>query len=259
MIARKPQPLLLLLAPLLLPACFNDSGGGGGTETSTTAVTDSPGTTQPGGDTPATTTGTTAPDETTAEPPDTTVSPTSTSTTTVDPDPTTGEPGTSSTTTGGDNPGCAMYCAAMMSSCLDAHAQYTSLDSCLGACNGLPPGAPGETSGNSLACRAYHAGMASISPEVHCVHAGPGGAGACGQNCDGFCAIATATCPAEHPSVDGCLSDCAGFMDTEPYNTEDAAGDTLACRLYHLTIAATSPGDAEVHCGHTIAQSPPCK
>lgn len=253
MIVRKPLTLLLL-APLLLPACFKDEGGA--TDASTTAVGQSSG--------ELTETGTTAPPGTTStttgdsgDPPGPITTTTATPTTDV-PDPTTGDP-PGTTTTGGDNPGCAMYCAAMMSSCIGVDAQYPGLDSCLGACAGLPPGAPGETSGNSLACRAYHAGMASISPEVHCVHAGPGGAGACGQNCDGFCAIATAICPAEHPSVDGCLADCAGFMDTEPYNTEDAAGDTLACRLYHLTIAATSPGDAEVHCGHTIAQSPPCK
>lgn len=252
MIAR---PLSLLLAPLLLAACFEDPGGSTDSNSTSTSV---PGTTggatQSSGDDTASTTST-------STDPGTSDAPTSTTTTTTgDPDPTTGDPpGTSSTTTGGDNPGCAMYCAAMMSSCMGVYAQYPSLDSCLGACNGLPAGAPGETSGNSLACRAYHAGMASIAPEVHCAHAGPGGAGACGQNCDGFCAIATAVCPAEHPAVDGCLAACGGFMDTEPYNTEDAAGDTLACRLYHLTIAATSPSDAEVHCGHTIAESPPCQ
>lgn len=254
MIAPKPLPLLLL-APLLLPACFKDDGRATDAnvttiDQSTGDLTDAGGTTAPPGST-----STTADDS--GEPPATT---TGTPTPTTEaPDPTTDDPPGTTTTGGGDNPGCAMYCAAMMSSCLGVDAQYPSLDSCLGACAGLPPGVPGETSGNSLSCRTYHAGMASLSPEVHCVHAGPGGAGACGQNCDGFCAIATAICPGEHPSLDGCLADCAGFMDTEPYNTEDAAGDTLACRLYHLTIAATSPGDAEVHCGHTIAQSPTCK
>src|SRR5690606_28228309 len=178
---------------------------------------------------------------------------------------TTGEPwstGTTraDTTTTGDDPasGCARHYVGMATSCTGEFSQYPSLESCEGACAALPPGSPGATTGNSLSCRAYHAGMASIDPTTHCVHAGPGRAGACGQNCEGFCAIATATCPSEHPDFNACLVTCGGFADTEPYDTNDASGDTLACRLYHLTIAATSDGEAQVHCPHTIAASPPC-
>lgn len=252
-----PRLLLLLLSPLAFAACFDGDSKG---VTDATAST-----TEPTTGAIAQTSGTTADVETTAG--------TTTWTSTTGPDPvttttTTGEPWTTgttwpdatatSTTTGEPDAGCSMYCTALMSSCTGEHSQYPSIESCEGACAGLPPGSPGVTSGNSLACRAYHAGMASIDPTLHCVHAGPGGAGACGQNCEGFCAIATSICPTEYPDVDGCLASCAGFADTEPYDINDVSGDTLACRLYHLTIAATSDGDSQVHCPHTIAVSPVC-
>ncbi|PCC74601.1 hypothetical protein SAMN02745121_06967 [Nannocystis exedens] len=247
------RALLPLLGTLLFAACFDDSRGDdtGSTAAATLMTTSA---TQVSGDvTTTTTTSTSTTDWTSGEPT------TSTSTGGVDPVTGTTDPTTGTSTTGGDtNVGCQMYCAAMMGSCTGTNAQYPSNESCLGACGGLPPGSPGETSGNSLSCRAYHAGMASIDPGVHCIHAGPSGAGACGQSCEGFCAIATSICPTEHPSPADCMATCANFMDTEPYNTEDAAGNTLACRLYHLTIAATGPAEAQVHCGHTIEASPPC-
>ena len=251
---------LLLLSPLALFACSggdNDSMSGFAsasevttnvTSATSTASTDAS-TGDGSGSTSSSTSTSTWPDTTGSDPATTT---------------TTGEPWTTSTTwpdtTTGDVPesGCDMYCVAMATSCVGEHSQYPTLDSCEGACAGLPPGAPGVTSGNSLSCRAYHAGMASIDPGLHCVHAGPGGAGACGQNCEGFCAIATATCPSEHPDFNACLVACGGFDDSEPYNVNNAEGDTLACRLYHLSIAATNEGEAEVHCPHTIADSPVC-
>lgn len=182
--------------------------------------------------------------------------------TTWEPGTGTWEPGTTADDSGGGDdpsPGCMQYCAAMMSTCTGANGQYSSIDSCLGVCATLPPGAPGETAGNSLACRAYHAGMAVNDPETHCVHAGPGGAGVCGSNCEGFCAIAVATCPNEHPDTPTCLATCGGFAGVEKYDIGDAAGNTFACRLYHLTVAATDEGSALQHCGHTIAASPTCK
>ncbi len=48
---------------------------------------------------------------------------------------------------------------------------------------------------------------------------------------------------------------CSNESDTEPYDASDVAGDTFACRLYHLTAAATLP---EVHCPHILPASAPC-
>ena len=50
-----------------------------------------------------------------------------------------------------------------------------------------------------------------------------------------------------------------GFDDSEKYDAGDSSGNTLACRLYHLTVAATDAGSAATHCPHTVADSPVCK
>jgi len=44
-------------------------------------------------------------------------------------------------------------------------------------------GSQGDTSGNTVQCRIYHAGVAgnpSTNAVTHCPHAGPNGAGVCG-------------------------------------------------------------------------------
>jgi hypothetical protein len=52
---------------------------------------------------------------------------------------------------------------------------------CLSTCNGASwsIGTAGATSGNSIACRTYHAGAAAGDPATHCPHAGPTGGGVC--------------------------------------------------------------------------------
>ncbi|SFF10783.1 hypothetical protein SAMN02745121_06968 [Nannocystis exedens] len=145
-----------------------------------------------------------------------------------------------------------------MTNCLGPQAQYPNADSCNRACASFPAGARGDVSGNSYACRRYHTDAAAMDAPTHCVHAGPSGGGACGDNCDGFCAIAVSICPGEHPSVDACLAACAGFPDDEEFDVGDVAGDTLACRLYHLTVAATGEADAATHCPHTVQDSQTC-
>lgn len=159
---------------------------------------------------------------------------------------------------GGAAPDCMTYCDTIMANCTAANAQYSSMESCMGACAAFPVGVTGETSGNTLGCRTYHSGAAATDAATHCVHAGPGGAGACGSNCEGFCSIAVATCPTEHPDEATCMTTCMGYMDTEPFDASDAAGNTLACRLYHASVAATDATAATTHCPHTTPDSPPC-
>jgi hypothetical protein len=156
---------------------------------------------------------------------------------------------------GGDTLTCAEYCDTIATNCTGTVQQYTDEATCLAACAAFPVGAEADTSGNTLGCRTYHAGAAAAGPDVHCVHAGPGGAGACGSNCDGFCAIALDSCPDAYASAGECATDCATFTDTEPYNVADTSGDSLACRLYHLTAATTTP---DPHCGHIESVSPTC-
>ncbi len=153
---------------------------------------------------------------------------------------------------------CSDYCDEIMTNCTGAEAQYTSRDICLDVCGTMAQGTPGDMAGGSVQCRAYHAGAALGDPTSHCVHAGPGGAGVCGDNCDGFCGIVVASCTGAdmaYPSGSECLAACQGFDDTEQFDVSDVSGDTLACRLYHASVATADPA---THCEHTGAVSAVC-
>lgn len=90
-------------------------------------------------------------------------------------------------TTGGEALSCAAYCATIGANCAGADAQYGNNDTCLATCAAFPPGTLADVSGNTLGCRNYHAGAAAQDASTHCVHAGPGGDGICGGNCESFC------------------------------------------------------------------------
>lgn len=80
---------------------------------------------------------------------------------------------------------CGTYCSSIMAICTGDNAQYASAADCMAQCTELswPAGTAGATSGNTLACRTYHAGAARdmMMPAVHCPHAGPTGGGVCGS------------------------------------------------------------------------------
>lgn len=165
---------------------------------------------------------------------------------------------------GGGTPGpatCASYCAAITDACNSPNQQWPNEPACVEACAAFMPGTPGDTSMNTLECRAYHAGVAATTePAVHCVHAGPLGSGddagnGCGvgnlDRCASFCRIAQEICGDEptysFTSEDNCRKQCAGYTDDVDFTIDQASGDTLACRMYHLTAAI---GDPAAHCGH---------
>ncbi len=172
---------------------------------------------------------------------------------------------TASTTTGGGNGGaggaavqssCDTYCASIMANCTAANAQYSDAATCLASCAGLPEGLASDMAGNTVGCRIYHAGAAKADAKTHCEHAGPGGAGVCGADCEGFCAIAKNSCSTKYATPAACETECKAFKDTVPFNAAATSGDSLACRLYHLTAATVTPA---VHCDHITAASAPCK
>lgn len=144
-----------------------------------------------------------------------------------------------------------------MANCSSPQQQYTDLQTCLTACASFPVGSLSDTSGDTLGCRAYHAMAAQQNPAVHCEHAGPLGGGQCGASeCEGFCDIATDACPTQWPALATCTSACANFKNMEPFDVTDTAGNSLACRMYHLEAALSQPA---AHCGHTVANSPTCQ
>jgi hypothetical protein len=178
---------------------------------------------------------------------------------TTETDSSTGTGGNTTDPTGGQALSCDSYCSSITANCKDANSMYADMASCMGACAGFPEGTAADMMGNTLGCRTYHAGAAMSDAATHCTHAGPGGAGACGSNCDGFCAIATTACKTEWPDMASCMTACGGFTDTAAYSAASTSGDSLACRLYHLTVAASSSDNAATHCPHTMAVSDTCK
>lgn len=234
-----------LIALVLAGACKSE-GGDDSTGQATTEATDA--TTGPATDAttgPATdaTTGPATGDDTTGTPTTTADDTTTMPGETVDP--TTGEPAS----------GCAGYCDTIEANCAGEFSQYGSREMCEATCATFAPGVEGDMMGNSLACRTYHAGAAAMANDVHCGHAGPGGDTACGANCEGFCSIAAAACPDAWPDLAACAMACGTFDPAEKYDATDVAGNTFACRLYHLTAATMDP---VTHCPHIKGDSVPC-
>lgn len=162
---------------------------------------------------------------------------------------------------------CNEYCMTINSNCTGDRAQYSDDNSCAGICAHFEPGYAGQTSGDTLGCRAYHASEPSKQdPVTHCPHAGPLGGFVCSaSDCSAFCALAMAVCGGQaqppYPDEGTCEMYCATYVDTTkvPYNATVTSGDSLACRMYHLTVAASGPDVAQIHCPHVGPKSDPCQ
>jgi hypothetical protein len=154
-------------------------------------------------------------------------------------------------------PKCTDYCSTIQTACMGSNQQYPSVVECLHSCAGLPR--TDAVSSNTIACRLAHAGFAqTIDPVVHCPHAGPAGDGVCGTNCESFCSLASTACPAIYQQfAPDCMTACNNFMMTPPrYTTAAVTGNTFACRMYHLTLAAVDP---ITHCPHIKVMSDVCQ
>ena len=147
---------------------------------------------------------------------------------------------------------CANYCTTIGTHCAAANAQYSTSADCLATCAFWQPGVANEMANNTRACRIYHAGVAAGNPGLHCKHAGPGGDGACGTNCEGFCTLVMGACAGQatppYASMGACMTSCATFNTAPPYEASQTGGNSFACRLYHATAASSNAG---LHCPHT--------
>ncbi|MCY1057477.1 hypothetical protein [Nannocystis sp. SCPEA4] len=65
--------------------------------------------------------------------------------------------------------------------------------------------------------------------------------------CEAYCGTYMEACTdfAEYDNMQACLDQCGQWPAGTP---ADVDGDTLGCRLYHVTVASTV--DADVHCPH---------
>ena len=153
---------------------------------------------------------------------------------------------------------CPQYCEVMGDHCEADLAQYPGQAICEAVCSLMDPGDEGDVLGNSAACRTHHAFLAAESADPHCLHAGPTGDTTCGGPCESFCSLARAACPDELSpflDTDACIAECEGWDPAPKYFATVEAGDTYACRMHHLTLAALDPG---THCGHIGTDSPVC-
>ena len=155
----------------------------------------------------------------------------------------------------GNAPTCATYCAKIEMNCTASgdgggNAQYADTATCTSYCMtaaGWPAGMIGDTSGNTIGCRLYHAGAAAADPVTHCPHAGPTGGNVCGTWCEHYGQLMAKNCTGSNAVYDAatCMTKCATIPTTGQPN--DTTGNTIQCRIYHLGAAA---GDPVLHCPH---------
>ncbi|WP_234023188.1 hypothetical protein [Sorangium cellulosum] len=154
---------------------------------------------------------------------------------------------------------CASYCATVMESCTAEHQVYSTIETCQGVCALLDPGDPLEPVGNTVACRAHQASLAASTRElaVHCPRSGPGGDGFCGSNCESYCTLYAGACSPEVPTHEDCIARCAGLKDAQMFDVVvNHDGDTLQCRLVHVSSATVEPTE---HCPHArLVPAAPC-
>jgi hypothetical protein len=153
---------------------------------------------------------------------------------------------------------CATYCTSLTGTCTTTNAQFATADACNAYCvraRSTPEiwsaGTDGASSGDTLACRVTHAGLAVSSPAVHCKHAGPSGGNVCGSWCESYCDLALSACTGGlqlYADRAACQTACAAIPATGAAN--DTSGNTVQCRIYHLGVAASSAANATVHCPH---------
>lgn len=153
---------------------------------------------------------------------------------------------------------CETYCETVIDVCTNENAQYTTNVQCTQLCSHMNVGTEEDTSGNTLGCRDNFSFEAAELPQANCVAAGPGGNGICGSNCESFCQLQNAICidaNQQFSSEEACLSACASLDNTIPYTSTVLSGNSLSCRISHLTLASRAP---DTHCSHIALDSPVC-
>jgi hypothetical protein len=159
---------------------------------------------------------------------------------------------------------CQTYCDTVMTNCTAAFAVYSNTATCLRVCANLPPGNPIETmDGNNVDCRLRKAKLAKGEPAFYCPRAGPGGAGPgdgekCGSNCASYCSLLNSICPDEGKGLTNCEKQCSAVRDVVTFDVAaNYGGDTLQCRLVHVSSAAAA--ESATHCGHAqLFPNAPC-
>ncbi|HEX4339068.1 MAG TPA: hypothetical protein VH062_24340 [Polyangiaceae bacterium] len=154
---------------------------------------------------------------------------------------------------------CKKYCKDVMGACVGDIAQYADMDTCLAVCGKIPEGEAHEPGGNTIGCRETQAGYALVGePELYCDKAGPGGGGTCGTDCQSYCNLFAAICSDQYDPLPDCEESCKALRVDPVFNpVASYMGDTLNCRLVHISAASLDP---TTHCQHARVVPPtdPC-
>jgi hypothetical protein len=154
---------------------------------------------------------------------------------------------------------CSEFCDTVIANCTGTNTVYRSREACMGFCRILDEGDNNEgDSKNTLACRLDAARKADApgAEGGECQNAGPGGGALCGAalgQCQNYCDLFDKVCPDALVQQQGkdCVANCQGLHDNGTLDARTAkdyeGGDTLQCRLVHLTSAAAAPA---THCSH---------
>ncbi len=149
------------------------------------------------------------------------------------------------------SPQCAKYCDDVSSICTGANSPYSTKEVCLATCALMPPGDPNEPAqDNTVACRQKQTELAALGElSVNCPRAGPGGDGICGTNCESYCYLFKKACNGVTTAPPAaCEKACGVLKDTKSFDVvANHGGDTLQCRLVHVSNSAWKPDE---HCPH---------
>jgi hypothetical protein len=188
----------------------------------------------------------------------------------------TGTGGVSATGTAGQTGAgvavCSNYCMAIMANCTGTNQQYSDMANCMKICSYMPAGTPTDRTVDSVGCRTNSANDAKTDPSK-CWFAGPLSDGACGNDCNTFCNVATQYCGASvgYQSFDDCNSICSQYQRVIPPATDGQYSamytpgtmpetqDTLECRAYYLFIEALASTTAQtMDCPYAANMSAKC-
>lgn len=148
---------------------------------------------------------------------------------------------------------CETYCADLDSACNEDNQAtvYPDPNYCRAICPHFERGS--DTDANTFDCRARQAAIAhmfeaqptEIAP--NCFAASAGSGGKCGTTCEAYCQLFGDIC-LEGEADPECMRRCTKLVD-KPQSGSVAfmGGDTLQCRLAHLSAATV---DSETHCPH---------
>jgi hypothetical protein len=153
---------------------------------------------------------------------------------------------------------CTYYCDQMEARCVDPNKVYDRPGACMAVCMLMDQGDNlGGADANTVACRVEKLRQTDFEPSTDCAQLGPGSNGACGSNCEALCTLRQQVCgPVQDlpdlVSYEVCMHNCQALPDLGSFDaSRDRSGDSVQCRLIHVSESAISHALAVEHCEHT--------